>query len=46
VLARVQRDFRSGVRGGVVTTPTLFEFSDGVAAQIDADALAARLAQR
>jgi protein-disulfide isomerase len=24
VLARVQRDFRSGVRAGVVTTPTLF----------------------
>jgi protein-disulfide isomerase len=29
VLARVQRDFHSGVRAGVVTTPTLF--ADGVA---------------
>jgi len=25
VLARVQRDFESGIRAGVVTTPTLFE---------------------
>jgi protein-disulfide isomerase len=46
VLARVQRDFRSGVRGGVVTTPTLFQFNDGVAAPTDADALALLLAQR
>ena len=28
VAARVRRDFESGVRAGVVTTPTLFE--DGV----------------
>jgi predicted DsbA family dithiol-disulfide isomerase len=25
VLARVRRDFRSGVRAGVVTTPTVFK---------------------
>ena len=28
VRARVGRDFRSGVRGGVVTTPTIFSVSD------------------
>ncbi len=28
VLARVRRDFRSGVRSGVVTTPTLFRDGD------------------
>jgi protein-disulfide isomerase len=26
---RVKRDFRSGVRGGVVTTPAIFEFGPG-----------------
>jgi protein-disulfide isomerase len=26
---RVKRDFRSGVRGGVVTTPAVFELGDG-----------------
>ncbi len=37
---RVQRDFRSGVRGGVVTTPTLFVWEEGAgAARIDIDAL-------
>jgi protein-disulfide isomerase len=39
VLARVRRDFRSGVRGGVVTTPALFEFSDATAKRTDIDAL-------
>ncbi len=43
VLARVGRDFRSGVRGGVVTTPTLFEFTDGTAQRTDVDTLRNRL---
>jgi protein-disulfide isomerase len=43
VLARVRRDFRSGVRGGVVTTPTLFEFAGGAAERTDIDTLRARL---
>jgi protein-disulfide isomerase len=39
---RVERDFRAGVRAGVVTTPTLFV--DGVAhAGVPTDALLARL---
>lgn len=29
VLARVRRDFHSGVRGGVVTTPAVFTTGDG-----------------
>jgi protein-disulfide isomerase len=42
VRERVERDFRSGVRAGVVTTPTLFV--DGVAhAGVPDDALVARL---
>ncbi len=39
---RVQRDFRSGVRGGVVTTPTLFVWESGVgAARSDIETLEA-----
>jgi protein-disulfide isomerase len=41
---RVRRDFRSGVRAGVVTTPTLFAGGRLLAGQIDARALA-RLTQ-
>ncbi len=44
VLERVRRDFHSGVRAGVVTTPTLFEFAAGAAERINADDLAHRLA--
>jgi protein-disulfide isomerase len=39
VLARVRHDFRSGVRAGVVTTPTLFAGGRLLAGQIDARAL-------
>lgn len=46
VLDRVRRDFRSGVRAGVVTTPTLFQFASGSATRVDAGALADRLAGR
>jgi protein-disulfide isomerase len=35
VRERVQRDFRSGVRGGVVTTPALFHWRDGRAEPVD-----------
>jgi protein-disulfide isomerase len=41
--ARVQRDFRSGVRAGVVTTPTVFVFSEGEARRLSAEDLVARL---
>ena len=45
VVERVKRDFRAGLRAGVVTTPTLF--LDGEAhAGIPDDALLARLATR
>jgi protein-disulfide isomerase len=37
--ARVKRDFRSGVRAGVVTTPALFVWEDGAAARTDISAL-------
>jgi protein-disulfide isomerase len=37
VLERVRRDFQSGVRAGVVTTPTLFQFAAGTATRIDAE---------
>jgi 2-hydroxychromene-2-carboxylate isomerase len=37
--ARVQRDFRSGVRAGVVTTPTLFVWEDGAARRVGIDEL-------
>jgi protein-disulfide isomerase len=33
--ARVKRDFRSGVRAGVVTTPTLFAWEEGAARRTD-----------
>ncbi len=39
VRERVQRDFRSGVRAGVVTTPTLFVWERGAAARTDIAAL-------
>ncbi len=39
---RVKRDFRSGVRGGVVTTPTLFEWRAGEARRVDAGELERR----
>jgi protein-disulfide isomerase len=44
VLARIRRDFRSGVRGGIVTTPSLVQFQDGRAEQVGADELERRLA--
>ena len=42
---RIQSDFRAGVRAGVVTTPTLFLFTDGHAEPIDAAGLVARLSR-
>jgi protein-disulfide isomerase len=42
---RIQSDFRSGVRAGVVTTPTLFLFTDGRAEPIDAAGLVRRLSR-
>jgi protein-disulfide isomerase len=39
VLSRVERDFRSGVRAGVVTTPTVFAGGQMHAGHIDVDAL-------
>jgi protein-disulfide isomerase len=39
VRLRVERDFRSGVRAGVVTTPTVFAGGHMHAGQIDVDAL-------
>lgn len=44
VRERVKRDFRSGVRAGVVTTPTLFRWHDGRAVPIDIAALEQELA--
>jgi protein-disulfide isomerase len=44
VLARIRRDFRSGVRGGVVTTPALLHFQDGRAEKVELDELERRLA--
>jgi hypothetical protein len=35
VRARVRADFESGIRAGVVTTPTLFALRDGVAKRLD-----------
>jgi protein-disulfide isomerase len=35
VRARVRGDFESGVRAGVVTTPTVFSLLQGVATQLD-----------
>jgi protein-disulfide isomerase len=45
VRERVKRDFRSGVRAGVVTTPTMFTLTGGEAAQIDIAELERRLAK-
>jgi protein-disulfide isomerase len=39
VLKRVTRDFRGGIRAGVVTTPTVFEFDAGGARRLDAEQL-------
>jgi protein-disulfide isomerase len=39
VVARVRRDFETGIRAGVVTTPTVFSFAGAVAAQLDARSL-------
>ena len=44
VRERVKRDFRSGVRAGVVTTPTLFVWRDGRAEPADIAALEHQLA--
>jgi protein-disulfide isomerase len=44
VLARIRHDFHSGVRGGVVTTPALFDFQGGRAERVEADELERRLA--
>jgi protein-disulfide isomerase len=44
VLARIRRDFRSGVRGGVVTTPALLHFQGGRAEKVELDELERRLA--
>ena len=35
VYERIRRDFRAGVRGGVVTTPAAFELRDGIPVAID-----------
>jgi protein-disulfide isomerase len=35
VRERVQRDFRAGIRAGVVTTPTVFEFDADGARRVD-----------
>jgi protein-disulfide isomerase len=43
VRERVQRDFRSGVRAGVVTTPALFAWRGGAAARVHIDALEGHL---
>lgn len=43
VRERVARDFRSGVRGGVVTTPTLFQWVAGAAAAAEISTLGASL---
>jgi protein-disulfide isomerase len=39
---RVQRDFRSGVRAGVVTTPALFVWEEGAATRTDIETLEGR----
>ena len=41
VQERVKRDFRAGVRGGVVTTPAAFELCDGVPVAIGRERLIA-----
>jgi protein-disulfide isomerase len=42
---RVKRDFHSGVRAGVVTTPAVFVFEGGQAERVDARGLERRLTQ-
>jgi 2-hydroxychromene-2-carboxylate isomerase len=42
VLARVRRDFESGVRAGVVTTPTVFAGGHAHAGRFDPTVLTAR----
>ena len=39
VLERVTRDFRGGIRAGVVTTPAMFAFEGGRARRVDAEQL-------
>lgn len=39
VRKRVERDFRAGIRAGVVTTPTVFEFDAAGARRADPEAL-------
>jgi protein-disulfide isomerase len=39
---RVQRDFRSGVRAGVVTTPALFAWRAGAASRVDIETVEGR----
>jgi protein-disulfide isomerase len=41
---RVKRDFHSGVRAGVVTTPTLFAWRDGAAVRVVPEELERQLA--
>jgi protein-disulfide isomerase len=41
VRARVRGDFESGIRAGVVTTPTVFSLGDGVAKQLNIRTLGA-----
>jgi protein-disulfide isomerase len=43
VRVRVQRDFRSGVRAGVVTTPALFLWEGGAAVRVDIETLEGRV---
>lgn len=43
VTQRIRDDFRSGVRAGVVTTPTVFVCSEGRALPVSAEELVARL---
>jgi protein-disulfide isomerase len=46
VTERIRGDFRSGVRAGVVTTPTIFTWSDGRALRLSAEELVDRLRRR
>jgi protein-disulfide isomerase len=45
VRERIKRDFRGGVRAGVVTTPTLFLILEGRAERIEPAALVQRLSR-
>ncbi len=46
VTTRVQSDFRTGVRAGVVSTPALFAWEDGRAERIELETLQGRLEVR